>query len=114
MIFSKLLSGVAVTAALTLTFIIPEAAAQNGVFAKKKTEKSKTRKELIRENYRMRCVIDSLLQEVEAFKDTAYVDETISERTSRNFSLLDGVAPETYSQEVTDSLLSIWSATSEK
>ncbi len=108
MIFSKLLSGVAVTAALTLTFIIPEAAAQNGVFAKKKTEKSKTRKELIRENYRMRCVIDSLLQEVEAFKDTAYVDETISERTSRNFSLLDGVAPETYSQEVTDSLLSIW------
>ena len=26
----------------------------------------------------------------------------------KSFSLLDGIAPETYSQEVTDSLLSIW------
>ncbi len=73
------------------------------IFRNKKPSKS----ELIEENQRMRSMLDSLLLELEALKDTAYVEEEYVDG-NKSFSLLDGIAPETYSQEVTDSLLNIW------
>ena len=69
--------------------------------------KSPTKKELVQENQRMRSMIDSLMLELQALEDTAYVEEEYVEE-GKSYSLLDGVAPETYSQEVTDSLLNIW------
>ena len=69
--------------------------------------KNPTKKELVQENQRMRSMIDSLMLELQALEDTAYVEEEYVEE-GKSYSLLDGVAPETYSQEVTDSLLNIW------
>lgn len=69
--------------------------------------KKQSKAELIEENQRMRSMLDSLLQELEALKDTAYVEEEYVDG-NKAFSLLDGISPETYSQEVTDSLLNIW------
>ena len=69
--------------------------------------KNSTKKELIRENEKMRSMLDSLMLELKALEDTAYVEEEYVEE-GKSYSLLDGVAPETYSQEVTDSLLNIW------
>ena len=68
--------------------------------------KNPTKKELVQENQRMRSMIDSLMLELQALEDTAYVEEEYVEE-GKSYSLLDGVAPETYSQEVTDSLLNI-------
>lgn len=69
--------------------------------------KKQSKAELIEENQRMRSMLDSLLQELEALRDTAYVEEEYVDG-NKAFSLLDGISPETYSQEVTDSLLNIW------
>lgn len=102
--FHRLFAGIGVAAALA--FGVMEASAQSNGTTTRPVRK--TKKELLKENSRLKFMLDSLLQEVDALKDTASVEEmeTIVERKS--FSLLDGVAPETYSQEVTDSLLDIW------
>ena len=76
-------------------------------FSGGRTDRNKSRKELLRENERLKAVLDSLNQELEALKDTAYIDNsevTIAEGNS----LLDGISPGDYTMEVTDSLLSIW------
>lgn len=101
--FYKLFAGLAVTAALTLNAGAVPARQQSS----QKTLK-KSRKELVLENARLKAIVDSLLQEVDALKDTAYMEEVEPELNRKSFSLLDGVAPETYSQEVTDSLLNLW------
>ena len=102
--FNRIFAGIGVAAALT--FGVMDASAQSNWATTRPVRK--TKKELLRENSRLKNMLDSLLQELDALKDTASVEEmeTIVERKS--FSLLDGVAPETYSQEVTDSLLDIW------
>ena len=93
---------VAAVAAMFAVQMSTEASAQ-GLFNRKKV----SRQELLEENRRMRSMLDSLMQELDALRDTAYVEDGYVEN-GRSFSLLDGVAPETYSQEVTDSLLNIW------
>lgn len=92
----------AAVAAMFTVQMSAEASAQ-GLFGRKKV----SRQELLEENMRMRSMLDSLMQELDALRDTAYVEDVYVE-SGRSFSLLDGVAPETYSQEVTDSLLNIW------
>lgn len=93
----------AALAAFTLIFTCAsEAPAQTA--ARKTNPKSK--KELLRENARMRSVLDSLLQEIEALKDTAY--EEVSEPAQSGYPALGKVAPEDYRGNLTDSLLSIW------
>lgn len=81
-------------------------AAQN-LFWKKKNNDNKTKQELLEENKRLLAMLDSLNQEIEALRDTAWMAEELVEKEVGQ-SLLDGVAPLTYSQEVTDSLLDIW------
>lgn len=81
-------------------------AAQN-FFWKKKNNDNKTKQELLEENKRLLAMLDSLNQEIEALRDTAWMAEELVEKEVGQ-SLLDGVAPLTYSQEVTDSLLDIW------
>lgn len=76
-------------------------------FWKKKNNDNKTRQELLEENKRLLAMLDSLNQEIEALRDTAWMAEELVEKEVGQ-SLLDGVAPLTYSQEVTDSLLDIW------
>ncbi|MDD6252510.1 MAG: transglycosylase SLT domain-containing protein [Bacteroidales bacterium] len=93
----------AALAAFTLIFTCAsEAPAQTA--ARKTNPKSK--KELLRENARMRSVLDSLLQEIEALKDTAY--EEVSEPAQSGYPALGKVSPEDYRGNLTDSLLSIW------
>ena len=93
----------AALAAFTLIFTCAsEAPAQTA--ARKTNPKSK--KELLRENARMRLVLDSLLQEIEALKDTAY--EEVSEPAQSGYPALGKVSPEDYRGNLTDSLLSIW------
>lgn len=98
----RIISGAAV--AVMLSALMPvETCAQNLSGGRK----SRTKRELIQENQRMRSMLDSLMQELESLRDTAYVENDYVDE-GRSFSLLDGVSPETYSQEVTDSLLNIW------
>ena len=106
--FYRTILTTAVVAATTLLGG-PFSEAQNRTSLKDKLfhNKKQSRAELIEENQRMRSMLDSLLQELEALKDTAYVEEEYVDG-NKTFSLLDGISPETYSQEVTDSLLSIW------
>ncbi|MGM9738249.1 MAG: LysM peptidoglycan-binding domain-containing protein [Candidatus Cryptobacteroides sp.] len=93
----------AVLAAFSLTFAcVYEASAQT---AARKTH-PKSKKELLRENVRMRSVLDSLLQEIEALKDTAY--EEVAEPAQSGYPALGKVSPEDYRGNLTDSLLSIW------
>lgn len=68
--------------------------------------KTKSKKELLRENARMRAVLDSLMEEIESLKDTAYLEE--EEPAGGDYPLLNGLSPSDYTQDVTDSLLSIW------
>ncbi|MGM9743417.1 MAG: LysM peptidoglycan-binding domain-containing protein [Candidatus Cryptobacteroides sp.] len=70
------------------------------------TVKPKSKKELIRENARMKAVLDSLMQELESLKDTAYLEEDLP--AGDDYPLLNGLSPDDYTQEVTDSLLSVW------
>lgn len=93
----------AVAVALFVSGLAVDASAQ-GLFRK---DRPGTRRELLRENTRLRSMLDSLMKELDALRDTAYVEEEYIDG-GKSFSLLDGVAPETYSQEVTDSLLNIW------
>ncbi len=97
------------TAALLGGFGLHTVQAQERTQLKDKIFHSKkpSRAELVKENTRMRAMLDSLLLELEALRDTAYVEDEYVDGNS-TFSILDGVAPETYSQEVTDSLLNIW------
>ena len=100
----RIIAAAAVSAALIIGQASEDADAQ--VFRSMK-KPSPSKKELVRENQRMRAMLDSLMQELEALRDTSYVEEEYVDG-GKSFSLLDGIAPETYSQEVTDSLLSIW------
>ena len=97
-------STAAVVAAVVFGPSCESASAQN-LFSGIRQKKSK--KELINENIRLRSMLDSLLLEIDSFRDTAYVEEEYTDG-GKSFSLLDGVSPETYSQEVTDSLLNLW------
>ena len=97
-------STAAVVAAVVFGPSCESASAQN-LFSGIRQKKSK--KELINENIRLRSMLDSLMLEIDSFRDTAYVEEEYTDG-GKSFSLLDGVAPETYSQEVTDSLLNLW------
>lgn len=97
-------STAAVVAAVVFGPSCESASAQN-LFSGIRQKKS--RKELINENIRLRSMLDSLMLEIDSFRDTAYVEEEYTDG-GKSFSLLDGVAPETYSQEVTDSLLNLW------
>lgn len=97
-------STAAVVAAVVFGPSCESASAQN-LFSGIRQKKSK--KELINENIRLRSMVDSLMLEIDSFRDTAYVEEEYTDG-GKSFSLLDGVAPETYSQEVTDSLLNLW------
>lgn len=100
----RFFSTAAVVAAVVFGPSCESASAQN-LFSGIRQKKS--RKELINENIRLRSMVDSLMLEIDSFRDTAYVEEEYTDG-GKSFSLLDGVAPETYSQEVTDSLLNLW------
>lgn len=102
--FADIVKYAVLTAAL-LFVTIPDASAQ---FFGRKTGDKKSRKELIRENQRLKVMLDSLSKEIEALKDTAYIDEAEVMVAEGPASALDGLSPEDYTVEVTDSLLSIW------
>ena len=98
------MAAAAVSAAL---FMGPASVNADAQLFRKGEKNKQTKKELVRENKQMRSMLDSLMRELEALRDTAYeVDDYVE--AEKSISLLDGVAPETYSQEVTDSLLNIW------
>ncbi len=99
----RIIAAAAVSAAL----IIGQASDAGAQVFRSMKKPSPSKKELVRENQRMRAMLDSLMQELEALRDTSYVEEEYVDG-GKSFSILDGIAPETYSQEVTDSLLSIW------
>lgn len=100
----RIMAAAAVSAAL---FMGPAPVNADAQLFRKGEKNKQTKKELIRENKQMRSMLDSLMRELEALRDTAYeVDDYVE--AEKSISLLDGVAPETYSQEVTDSLLNIW------
>ena len=100
----RIMAAAAVSAAL---FMGPASVNADAQLFSKGEKNKQTKKELVRENKQMRAMLDSLMRELEALRDTAYeVDDYVE--AEKSISLLDGVAPETYSQEVTDSLLNIW------
>ena len=90
---------VAALAAFSLTFTtVPASAADR--------EKPKSRKELARENARMREVLDSLISELENVRSKA-VHHT-PEQADEGGLAIEGLLPEDYTLDVTDSLLSLW------
>lgn len=90
---------VAALAAFSLTFTtVPASAADR--------EKPKSRKELARENARMREVLDSLISELENVRSKAV--HHIPEQADEGGLAIVGLLPEDYTLDVTDSLLSLW------
>lgn len=90
---------VAALAAFSLTFTtVPASAADR--------EKPKSRKELARENARMREVLDSLISELENVRSRAVHNRP--ERVDEGEPAIEGLLPEDYTLDVTDSLLSLW------
>lgn len=90
---------VAALAAFSLTFTtVPASAADR--------EKPKSRKELARENARMREVLDSLISELENVRSKAV--HHIPEQADEVGLAIEGLLPEDYTLDVTDSLLSLW------
>ena len=90
---------VAALAAFSLTFTtVPASAADR--------EKPKSRKELARENARMREVLDSLISELENVRSKAV--HHIPEQVDEGGLAIEGLLPEDYTLDVTDSLLSLW------
>ena len=90
---------VAALAAFSLTFTtVPALAADR--------EKPKSRKELARENARMREVLDSLISELENVRSKAV--HHIPEQADEGGLAIEGLLPEDYTLDVTDSLLSLW------
>ena len=90
---------VAALAAFSLTFTtVPASAADR--------EKPKSRKELARENARMREVLDSLISELEKVRSKAV--HHIPEQADEGGLAIEGLLPEDYTLDVTDSLLSLW------
>ena len=90
---------VAAMAAFFLTFTtVPASAADR--------EKPKSRKELARENARMREVLDSLISELENVRSKAV--HHIPEQVDEGEPAIEGLLPEDYTLDVTDSLLSLW------
>lgn len=90
---------VAALAAFSLTFTtVPASAADR--------EKPKSRKELVRENARMREVLDSLISELENVRSKAV--HHIPEQADEGGLAIEGLLPEDYTLDVTDSLLSLW------
>ena len=90
---------VAAMAAFSLTFTtVPASAADR--------EKPKSRKELARENARMREVLDSLISELENVRSKAV--HHIPEQADEGGLAIEGLLPEDYTLDVTDSLLSLW------
>ena len=90
---------VAALAAFSLTFTtVPASAADR--------EKPKSRKELARENARMREVLDSLISELENGRSKAV--HHIPEQADEGGLAIEGLLPEDYTLDVTDSLLSLW------
>ena len=86
-------------AAFSLTFTtVPASAADR--------EKPKSRKELARENARMREVLDSLISELENVRSKAV--HHIPEQADEGGLAIEGLLPEDYTLDVTDSLLSLW------
>lgn len=69
-------------------------------------EKPKSRKELARENARMRDVLDSLISELENVRSKAV--HHIPEQADEGGLAIEGLLPEDYTLDVTDSLLSLW------
>ncbi|MGM9766906.1 MAG: lytic transglycosylase domain-containing protein, partial [Candidatus Cryptobacteroides sp.] len=69
-------------------------------------EKPKSKKELLRENYRLRAVLDSLASEVENARYRNKVADFAEAAEGEPAS--EELAPEDYTLDVTDSLLSIW------
>ena len=89
----------AALAAFSLTFTtVPASAADR--------EKPKSRKELARENARMREVLDSLISELENVRSKAVYH--IPEQADEGGLAIEGLLPEDYTLDVTDSLLSLW------
>ena len=90
---------VAALAAFSLTFTtVPASAADR--------EKPKSRKELARENARMKEVLDSLISELENVRSKAV--HHIPEQADEGGLAIEGLLPEDYTLDVTDSLLSLW------
>ena len=90
---------VAALDAFSLTFTtVPASAADR--------EKPKSRKELARENARMREVLDSLISELENVRSKAV--HHIPEQADEGGLAIEGLLPEDYTLDVTDSLLSLW------
>ena len=90
---------VAALAAFSLTFTtVPASAADR--------EKPKSRKELARENARMREVMDSLISELENVRSRAV--HHVPEQINEGEPAIEGLLPEDYTLDVTDSLLSLW------
>lgn len=86
-------------AAFSLTFTtVPASAADR--------EKPKSRKELARENARMREVLDSLISELENVRSKAV--HHVPEQINEGEPAIEGLLPEDYTLDVTDSLLSLW------
>lgn len=86
-------------AAFSLTFTtVPASAAER--------EKPKSRKEMARENARMREVLDSLISELENVRSKAV--HHIPEQVDEGEPAIEGLLPEDYTLDVTDSLLSLW------
>lgn len=86
-------------AAFSLTFTtVPASAADR--------EKPKSRKELARENARMREVLDSLISELENVRSRAV--HHVPEQINEGEPAIEGLLPEDYTLDVTDSLLSLW------
>ena len=90
---------VAALAAFSSTFTtVPASAADR--------EAPKSRKELARENARMREVLDSLISELENVRSKAV--HHIPEQADEGGLAIEGLLPEDYTLDVTDSLLSLW------
>lgn len=69
-------------------------------------EKPKSKKELARENARMRAVLDSLLSEIE--NSRSRVRYQVFEKATDGEQASGELSPEDYTIDITDSLLSIW------
>ena len=95
--FTKYLIAALAAFSLTVTAVPYSAAGR---------EKPKSKKELARENARMRAVLDSLLSEIE--NSRSRVRYQVFEKATDGEQASGELSPEDYTIDITDSLLSIW------
>lgn len=76
-------------------------------------EKMLPKKKLLKENIMLRKQIDSLRQEIEAYKERMSLDDSIAEQVRDLYNDNEGKSaaglnPEDYTPEISDSLLNLW------